>query len=147
MNRTCIALTLVLALVWGTTVLDQNPQSDLYPMVKNDKLGFIDRSGREVIPAQFSTAADATVFREGIANVGATAGWTYIDGSGKFIISVGSKWGYLGTDMQMAIPAQFDFAASFSEGMGPVQVGEKWGYIDKSGQIAVRPKYDIAMRF
>src|SRR5207244_3197898 len=157
-------------------------------------------SGREVIPAQFSTAADATVFREGIANVGATGGWTYIDGSGKFIvesqfwwaypfsegyacvllpgegagygfidktgrllikglrapspfhdglapISVGSKWGYLGTDMQMAIPAQFDFAASFSEGMGPVQVGGKWGYIDKSGKIAVQPKYDITMLF
>lgn len=202
MNRTYIALIWVLPLILGTTVLGQNPQaqSDLYPFIKNDKLGFIDRRGREVIPAQFSTAADASVFREGIANVGATGGWTYIDGSGKFIVEsqfwwadpfsegyacvllpgegagygfidktgrllikglrapsafhdglapipVGSKWGYVGTDMQMAIPAQFDFAASFSEGRGPVQVGEKWGYIDKSGQIAVQPKYDITMLF
>src|SRR5205823_1673500 len=82
MNRTYIALISVLALILGTTVLGQNPQaqSDLYPFIKNDKLGFIDRSGREVIPAQFSTAADATVFREGIANVGATgAGPTLTD--------------------------------------------------------------------
>src|SRR5437870_11671719 len=87
MNRTYIALISVLALILGTTVLGQNPQaqSDLYLFIKNDTLGFIDRSGREVIPAQFSTAAVATVFREGIANVGATGGWTYIDGSGNFI--------------------------------------------------------------
>ena len=96
MNRTYIALISVLALILGTTVLGQNPQaqSDLYPFIKNDKLGFIDRSGREVIPAQFSTAADATVFREGIANVGATGGWTYIDGSGKFIVESQFWWAY-----------------------------------------------------
>lgn len=202
MSRARIASIWVAALLFVSVALAQTPQtdSDLYPFIKNDRLGFLNWEGREVIPAQFSTAADATVFREGIANVGATGGWTYIDGSGKFIVGsqfwwaypfsegyacvllpgegagygfidktgrllikglrapsafhdglapilVGSKWGYLGTDMQMTIPAQFDFATSFSEGMAPVQVGEKWGYIDKSGQLAVQPKYDITMHF
>ena len=202
MNRTYIALIWVLALVWGPTVLGQNPQAqtDLYPFIENDKLGFIDRSGHEVIPAQFGDAGGAAAFREGIANVGGAGGWGYIDGSGKFIIepqfwwaypfsegfacvllpgegagygfidkmgrlvikglrapsafhdglapiSLGSKWGYLGTDMRMSIPAQFDFAHPFSQGMASVEVGQKWGYIDKSGRTVVQPKYDITMPF
>src|SRR2546429_3604712 len=64
--QTCalpISLISVLALILGTTVLGQNPQaqSDLYPFIKNDKLGFIDRNGREVIPAQFSTDRKSVV--------------------------------------------------------------------------------------
>lgn len=198
----------VFFLVLAPVALAQTPQaeSDLYPIVRNDKLGFIDRSGREVIPTQFGTAADSARFQDGMANVGGRpdwgggGSWGYIDLSGRFAvepkfwwafpfsegfacvllpaegagygfidrtgsllikglkatssfhdglapIEVGDKWGYLGTDMKMAIPAQFDFAHPFSEGMAEVEIGGKWGYIDKAGRIVVQPKYDIVMPF
>lgn len=202
MSRARIASIWVAALLVESVALAQTPQtdSDLYPFIKNDRLGFIDRQGREVIPPQFGTAADATRFREGAANVGAAGGWGYIDASGKFIVepkfwwtypfsegfacvllpgegagygfidrtgsllikglkipssfhdglapvAVGGKWGYLGTVMKMAIPAQFDFAHPFSEGMAQVEIGGKWGYIDKAGRMVVQPKYNIVMPF
>src|SRR5207247_624591 len=156
MNRTYIALISVLALILGTTVLGQNPQaqSDLYPFIKNDKLGFIDRSGREVIPAQFSTAADATVFREGIANVGATGGWTYIDGSGKFIVESQFWWAYPFSEGYACVllpgeGAGYGFIdktgrllikglrapSAFHDGLAPISVGSKWGYLGTDMQM------------
>jgi hypothetical protein len=202
MSRARNARLGVLIVLLAPVALEQTPrtESELYPFIKNDRLGFIDGSGREVIPAQFGNAGDATRFREGIANVSGTGGWGYIDGSGKFVvapqfwwadpfseglacvllpgegagygfidktgqllikglktntefheglapIAVGGKWGYLGTDMKMAIPAQFDFAHPFSKGMAQVEVGQKWGYIDKAGRTVVQPKYDITMPF
>lgn len=208
MSRKPIPSIWVVGILLSPFVLGQIPQTapDLYPFVKNDRLGFIDSKGREVISPQFGTAADSARFREGLANVGGGRdwgdgrNWGYIDASGKFVVepkfwwafpfseglacvllpeegagygfidrtgsllikglkvpssfhdglapvAVGGKWGYLGTDMKIAIPAQFDLADPFSEGMAQVKIGGKWGYIDKAGRILVQPKYDIVMPF
>jgi WG containing repeat len=194
-----IACIWALLLVFGSALLAQTA-SDRYPFIKNDKLGFIDGDGREVIPPQFGNAGDAARFRDGIANVGGAGGWGYIDESGKFIVepkfwwaypfsdgfacvllpgegagygfidktgrllikglrmdsmfheglapvSLGGKWGYLGTDMKLAITPQFDFADPFYEGMAQVEVANKWGYIDKEGRMVIPPRYDITMPF
>jgi hypothetical protein len=34
--------------------------------------------------------------------------------------------------MKLKIPAQFQFAAAFSEGLGGIELADKWGYIDKN---------------
>ncbi len=51
----------------------------------------------------------------------------------------------------MLIPAQFESARPFSEGLAAVQVGQdkgwKWGYIDKSGSFAIAPQFDYADEF
>ncbi len=199
MNRRRMAWIWVPLLMCESALLAQT-ESPRYPFIKNDKLGFIDGKGREVIPAQFGNAGDAARFREGVANVGGSGGWGYIDESGKFIVepkfwwaysfsegfacvllpeegagygfidrtgrllikglrtdsvfrdglapvSLGRKWGYLGRDMKVAIPPQFDLAQPFSEGMAGIEVAKKWGYIDKEGRIVIPPKYDIAMSF
>ena len=199
MKLRLIACVWVLLLVFQPVPLAQT-ESDRYPFIKDDKLGFIDGSGREVIPPQFGNAGDAARFREGLANVGGNGGWGYIDESGKYIIQpkfwwaypfsegfacvqlpgegagygfidkagrlrikglktdstfheglapivLGGKWGYLGTDMEIAIPPQFDFAHPFYEGMATVEVANKWGYIDKAGRMVIPPKYDITMPF
>jgi hypothetical protein len=197
MNLRVIACIWALLLVFESALLAQT-KSDRYPFIKNDKLGFINGNGREVIPPQFGNAGDAARFQEGIANVGGAGGWGYIDESGEFIvepkfwwaypfsegfacvllsgegagygfidktggllikglktdsmfheglapISLGGKWGYLGTDMKVAIAPQFDFAHPFYEGMATVEVAGKWGYVDKEGRMVIPPKYDITM--
>ncbi|HET6841053.1 MAG TPA: WG repeat-containing protein [Candidatus Angelobacter sp.] len=199
MNLRLIARIWALLLVFDSALLAQT-ESDRYPFIKADKLGFIDGSGREVVPAQFSNGGDSTGFSEEIANVGGNGGWGYIDKSGKYTIEpkfwwahefsdgfacvqlpgegmgygfidktgrvlikglktdsmfheglapmlLGGKWGYLGTDMQVAIPPQFDFAHPFYEGMATVEVANKWGYIDKAGRMVIPARYDITMPF
>src|SRR6266404_5823502 len=58
MNRRRIACIWVLLLMFESAILAQT-ESDRYPFIKNDKLGFIDGRGHEVISAQFGNAGDA----------------------------------------------------------------------------------------
>ncbi|MNC37463.1 KWG Leptospira [compost metagenome] len=41
----------------------------------------------------------------------------------------------------MAIPAEFEFACSFSEGLACASKGQGIGYIDKSGKWVIEPQY------
>ncbi|MBN2224194.1 MAG: WG repeat-containing protein [Deltaproteobacteria bacterium] len=43
------------------------------------------------------------------------------------------------TDLEMAIPVQFDKAGNFSEGLAVVVIGDKYGYIDKMGDMPSTP--------
>ena len=66
---------------------------DRYPFVRNGRLGFIDPSGKEVIPAQFHPIGDFGHFSEGLAPVDGPDGSGYIDPSGRFVIGPQKNWG------------------------------------------------------
>ena len=61
------------------------------------------------------------------------------------------KYGYIDASCQMVIPAGFDYAYSFSEGLAAVHFGDwstgKGGFIDKTGQLVVQPVYDDCYGF
>jgi hypothetical protein len=42
---------------------------------------------------------------------------------------------------KMAIPAQYDVAYVFTEGLAGVRDGEKWSYIDTAGNAVNLPQY------
>ena len=42
-------------------------------------------------------------------------------------------WGYEGEDHQHVIPAMYDYAFEFSEGLAAVRLGKMWHYIDSAG--------------
>ena len=88
----------------------------------NGKWGYIDKSGKEIIPLKYSFAAP---FSEGLATVRLNGKWGYIDKTGKEVI-----------------PLKYDEARSFSEGLAAVRLNGKWGYIDKTGKEVVSLKYD-----
>ena len=69
----------------------------LVSVEQNDKVGFIDKAGKQVIPPRY---ADAQPFSEGLAAVRIKGKYGYIDRSGK-----------------MVIPPQFEDAGPFSEGL------------------------------
>ena len=46
--------------------------------------------------------------------------------------------------MKLVIPALFDEARDFTNGVAAVRVDQKWGYIDKSGRLLVQPVYENA---
>ena len=53
------------------------------------------------------------------------------------------KWGFKHNN-NVVIPAQYDWAGEFSEGLAQVIINGKYGHIDKNGAIVVPAKYDNA---
>ncbi|MCH5328876.1 MAG: WG repeat-containing protein [Coprobacter sp.] len=79
----------------------------------NDKYGFIDKTGLEVIPFEYD---DAMGFSEGLTAVELNGEWGYIDKAGREVISF-----------------EYDFAAPFSEGLAMIILNGESFYIDKNG--------------
>jgi hypothetical protein len=111
-------------------VLAQSCDDKLFPVVRQRKLGFIDKTGREVIPARFSDYRnvqyfpDLPKFSEGLAPVSEQGRFGYIDCSGKFVIA-----------------PRFASARPFSEGIAAVREGTypqaagKALWIDHAGRV------------
>jgi hypothetical protein len=128
---------------------------------KDLKYGFLDKTGKEVIPAQYDTVLD---FSEGWARVsqrmdlnsntarleGGIHGyinhlgeWTlqpkarmgYSFSNGYARVFENGKWGFMNTNGTMVIPAEYDKAEDFMRGMARVQKGEQWFYINLRGKI------------
>jgi hypothetical protein len=99
--------------------------------MSEDKYGFINKSGTQVIAAKFSGAKS---FSEGLVAVATgpieSRKWGYINKAGKWIIS-----------------AQFDDAFQFHDGLAIVQSGGLYGYINRSGQYVSKPQFTEARPF
>jgi hypothetical protein len=85
--------------------------------------GFIDRSGKMVIPAKYAQAIGSienplsSPFSEGLAPVVLTDKWGYIDKTGKTIV-----------------PFEYEMAEPFKNGVARVSYNGRWIEIDRSGQ-------------
>lgn len=83
----------------------------------NGKCGFIDQTGRLVIPCKWK---DAGWFSEGLA----------------WVEDANYKWGYIDKTGQVVIPCEWTSAGIFREGLADVQDDNyKVGFIDKTGKI------------
>src|SRR5947209_3249395 len=49
--------------------------------------------------------------------------------------------------IQLAIPAKFDEAGIFGDGLAPVRAGGKFGYADTTGNVVITPQFDFAAKF
>jgi len=83
--------------------------------------GYIDTTGKVIIPLQFPTAAD---FSNGVAVIG----------SGEYDENYeGRKYGYVDSTGTIIINPQFDSANNFYEGRAAVSIGAgdsvRWGFI------------------
>ncbi|MEP7355078.1 MAG: WG repeat-containing protein [Acidobacteriota bacterium] len=126
---------------WAFHFLEDD-QTDLPSCFSRDgKMGFIDKSGKLVIPARFAEAND---FAEGMAAVRVEEG-------------VDSKFGYLDQTGAFAIMPQFNQAYAFSEGLAAVEIGgtavdhqllgATWGFIDKAGEFRIPATFAYAYTF
>ncbi|MDE5634477.1 MAG: WG repeat-containing protein, partial [Muribaculaceae bacterium] len=48
---------------------------------------------------------------------------------------------------KIVIPAKYDFAGTFSEGLAYEKINGKYGFIDKNGNLVIPAKYDDAWYF
>lgn len=138
-------------------------RSDLFPVQSGDKQGYIDRTGRLVIPLQFD---QADPFSDGLALVISGDKFGYIGPSGQYRIppqfgmagnfsqglafaapSMYGPVGFINTSGKMVIPAEYEQAQDFSEGLAGVELGGRWGFIDSSGKVAIPFTFDDVHSF
>ena len=128
------------------------------------KWGYIDKSGRLVLPLRF-TKADA--FSEGLAAVKDDKRSGFIDHTGKLVIetSFDVSWGFhegfalvksnlkmryidrLGRILQTSALDDNYYGRDFSEGLAAVKINDKWGYIDRQGKLVIEPRFLEAWNF
>ena len=93
----------------------------------NDKYGFVDKTGKEVIPLKYEYAYS---FREGLA-----------------LVKLNDKYGFVDKTGKEVIPLKYEDANSFIEGLARVQLKGKYGFVDKTGKEIFPPKYDWVSNF
>ena len=102
-----------------------------YSYIKGGKWGYMDKTGKEIIPLKYDFAWP---FHEGLASVELNGKFGFIDKTGKEVI-----------------PFKYVYAESFSEGLAVVRVGSyiggKYGFIDKIGNVVISLKYDFVGSF
>jgi hypothetical protein len=123
----------------------ENFSDGMAGVMLNDKWGFIDKTGKEIISPKYAdTRYDSNhsyKFSDGMAIVAVgydwlgTREWSVVDKTGKEIIPFG----------------KYDYIESFSEGLAAVRIGDrwdgKWGFIDKTGKEIVSPQYNNVRPF
>lgn len=129
----------------------------------HNKYGFIDTSGKIIIPTNFS---EVSQFNSGLSVVTDINNEVfYINKKGErqqydnivvtsafseglsFVRNNELKCGYINNLGELVIPYIFDNADFFSEGVASITRNNKKGYIDKTGFIFIEPQFDTALPF
>ena len=127
----------------------------------NGKWGFIDKTGKEVIPCKYHFAC---AFSGGLAKVRLNGKWGFIDKTDKEIcpckyaaadifseglaqVELNGKVGYIDTTGEEVIPCKYDYSYEFKEGFARVELNGKWGAIDRTGREVIPCKYDYVWSF
>lgn len=98
------------------------------PVLGGGKWGFINTSGKLVIPVQYEEVGG---FHEGVASV-----------------KVGEKYFFINKSGKKAFDKAFFAVGDFSEGLACAAAGEgKWGYIDRTGKWIISPRFQWASAF
>ncbi len=134
MKETLVKILCVVFLgVAAASATAQQTEPNLPYRVQDAKLyGYIDGTGRVVIPISFQKAGE---FSEGLAAVSVESAQS---GYG--------KWGYVNQEGKFIVPPQYKRASDFSEGRAAVCM-ELCGYIDRTGKLAIPLQYALADDF
>jgi len=132
------------------------------------KRGYIDRTGKLVIPAVWDevtgVAKPSKEFREGRAIVSQHSQWGFIDRTGKLVVDAlwdevddfdnglcsvrrDGKFGVIDRNGKVIIPPVWDEPVRIREGLAAVKKGGKWGFIDRTGQLVIPAVWDESWGF
>jgi hypothetical protein len=132
--------------------------NNLASVRKDGKWGFVDTTGKLVIPFEYDLTNG---FRDNLALVKKNGLWGYIDTSGRIIIEPQftqandfyfnlaavekeDKYGYIDRTGNLIIPPVYQFADNLSSTLTRVRKDDLWGYIDTTGKVIVPIKYNWA---
>lgn len=123
---------------------------------KDEKYGYINLVGEEVIPCKYD---EARWFSDDFAAVNKDGKWGFINkkgnekipftydkvesfSNGLAAVMKNEKWGFVDKEGILAIPCIYDYAYSFSEDLACIEKDGKWGFIDPKGNIVIPFKYN-----
>lgn len=104
---------------------------------KDGKWGYIDKTGKMVIPPQFNLDRTDTLYSnyKNYKEV-ASQPHSFSEGLAAFYTGVDYKFGYMDKTGKITIPVQYVLAGDFNEGRAAVQLADKsYALIDKSGKV------------
>jgi hypothetical protein len=174
--RSLACLLLMRAALFGcdSVSLLWSPFSDtadpLFRIVVKGRAGFIDTSGRIIIPPTLDPEFTIQAFHEGLLPLNTSAGpfldvkgrkvldngfyriWDFSEGVAAALEAADSKWGYIDRSGQFAIPPQFPaypggLVSDFSDGLAAIEISGKLGYIDHSGTFVIPPRFVAGTHF
>jgi hypothetical protein len=127
------------------------------------KWGYIDKSGRWVIPPQFDSA---WMFHEGLAIVRRGRQVDCIDRTGHTVFATGlsvdgpfseglapvcdrasARRGCIDRSGRLAVPTEFDGSMTFHEGVARAVVHDRCGFINPRGKWVIPPRFKVAHDF
>jgi len=88
-------------------------------VTKDDKAGFIDTTGKIVIPLQFKD--EVGEFKNGMAKIEIEDRYGFIDRTGNF-----------------RIKPIYDEVTDFEEGLAAVKTNNKWGFVNSEGEFVIK---------
>ena len=94
---------------------------------RNGKWGFIDKTGKLVIPCVYDAVDE---FHDGLARVNKDGKLGFIDKTGKEVI-----------------PFEYDYVCDFHEGLAGARKNGKYGFIDKTGKEVIPFEYNSVSAF
>lgn len=124
---------------------------------KNNKYGFIDKLGSEIITCQFDGASD---FKFGVSIVKKDGKEGVIDMAGNWIIpckfdyinsfkddsiasaSLNGKAGLIDVNGEVIIPFDYETIDNFREGLACVRINGQYGFINRAGDLVIPCIYD-----
>lgn len=119
--------------------------SNIRPVKLNDKVGFINENGEEVIPLNYDECY-TFAFWEEYAAVRKQGEWFYINAQGQRLgettfdeiglfddgyakVKKGGKWGVVDRNQEIVVPMQFEEVSVYREGLVLVKKNKKYGFV------------------
>ena len=144
-------------LIW----IPRSPSADpLYRFTKGDKCGYIDQTGKIVIPPVLSYFGGNSghEFHDGLLQIDVNGeyvdragrnvsekdffrGWDFSEGLALAARPGEKIWGYIDITGRFAISPRFDWAEAFQDGFAKIKIAGKVGYIDHSGKFVIPPQF------
>lgn len=175
--RVLVSLLLTCALLLGCEadgpiwMPPSNRADALFRFVERGRAGFINRSGKVVIPPTLEVDSNwSQAFYDGLLSLGVSVGpflntrgqevlnsgfhrvWDFSEGLAAAQETPDSKWGFVDHSGRFVIPPQFPsypqgLVSSFSDGLAAIEVSGKLGYIDRVGRFAIAPQFVAGTAF
>lgn len=158
----CTATPLPDGVEFAAIDLDCGYAEGLAPVVKDGKYGYVNESGKIIIPISYQ---EAYPFSDGLALYRQNDKYGYLNKSGKVAIAPkyqdawgfwegrakfeqNGKYGFIDTKGKVVIRPQYEVVGDwFEDGLVLFKKGDKYGYLDKSGKVAISPQFDSAKDF
>ncbi|MBX9695274.1 MAG: WG repeat-containing protein, partial [Cyanobacteria bacterium] len=134
-----------------------NLKKALMAIAGSRKAGVIDRTGKFIVPAEYSTAE---AFSDELCLVRKEQSIEFLDPDGKAkfklelyddahsfsdgLAAVRQKdlWGFINTSGRLVVKPKFEQVQDFHHDLAPARLSGKWGFVDKRGEWVIQPTYD-----